>query len=248
MTAPARPVPTTGVWGARRLPVRLLLTLLAAALVPPGLLFSTVLLDRVAGSERARYTARALGHAEPATNALDRELVGFRAASQALATSPALAEGNLVAFEAQARAVKGMIGQTLVLVAPDGRGLLDARLPFGVPLPRAGKPEPYRRALEGQRLVVSDLSVDAVARGPVLSVVVPVLRGAEAAYALAIVLTPDHLSGVPHDRGLPPLWVGGRSTGWAPSWRVAARRPLRGPTCHAGSARQRHGRTRYLDR
>ena len=192
---------------SRRLPVRLLLMSLAAALALPGLVFSAVLLGRFAGSERARYAAEAQADAKRAADALDRELAGLQAALQALATSPALAQGDLHAFHEQARAVAASMGQNFVLSDPQGQQLVNTRRPFGAVLPRYADPESYRRTLETRRPTVSNLFTGSVVRQHIVTVNIPVSNGGEVAYVLTLSTSPELFSDVLQAHRLPGAWV-----------------------------------------
>lgn len=205
-------------WGSRRLPVQLLLTLLAAALVLPGLLFSAVLLGRFAAFERARHAAQAQSDATRAADALDRELAGLQAALQALATSPALAQGDLHAFHEQARAVAASMGQNFVLSDPRGQQIINTRRPFGAVLPRYADPESYRQTLETRRPTVSNLFTGSVARQHIVTVNIPVSSGGEVAYVLTLSVSPDLFSDVLQAQNLPARGWPPRSTHAASSW------------------------------
>src|SRR3954452_2278342 len=138
------------------LPIRAHLLALAAALLLPLVLAAAALLGRYAEAERDRYRQDALELARPDALALarqdalelarqlagdvDRELDGMVLALQVLATAPALAAGDLAAFDAQARAVLRYRGANVALRDRTGQQIISTRLPFGTPLP-VSKPE-----------------------------------------------------------------------------------------------------------
>jgi signal transduction histidine kinase len=65
---------------------------------------------------------------------VDRELATREILLQALATSPALARGDLVAFHEHARVIADERQSSIILTEADGRALLNTRLPPGSPL------------------------------------------------------------------------------------------------------------------
>ena len=190
----------------RRWPVGAVLALLVSALVLPGLLFSAVLLGRIAASERARLAAEAQAVTQRSVEALDRELTGQQATLRALASSPALAEGDLRTFYNQSREVVTAADCNVVLSDLTGQMLINTCLPFGAPLPRVGDAEPYARAAVERRPVVSNVFTGAVDGGATLAVALPVLRGPDVAYVLSVNLTPARLSNLLRSQGLPPDW------------------------------------------
>ena len=159
------------VAGARRWPVGAVLVLLVSALVLPGLVFSATLLGRLAASERAGLAAEAQAVTVRTAEALDRELTAQQATLRALASSPALAEGNLATFYNQARDVVDAADCNVVLSDLAGQMLLNTCLPFGAPLPRVGQPDLYARAAKERSLVVSNLFTGVVHGEPIQPIV-----------------------------------------------------------------------------
>ena len=195
------------VAGARRWPVGAVLVLLVSALVLPGLVFSATLLGRLAASERAGLAAEAQAVTLRTAEALDRELTGQQATLRALASSPALAEGDLQTFYNQARDVVDAAECNVMLSDLSGQMLLNTCLPFGAPLPRVGQPDLYARAAKERSLVVSNLFTGVVHGEPTLAVALPVLRGPDVAYVLSMNLTPARLSRILVSQGLPSDWA-----------------------------------------
>ena len=191
----------------RRWPVRVILIAIVFALVAPGLVFTGVLLSRYAASERAQSQAEAQSTAVRIADSLDREIGGLMAALRALATSPALARGDLAAFDVQARAVADGIGQNVVLIDASGQQQMNTRLPLGAPLPRSGATEAFERVLAQRTAIVSDLFMGAVAQQWVVSVLLPVVRDGRVVAVLAMSLQPAYLASILAQQGLPDRWV-----------------------------------------
>ena len=201
-----RSAPTHSEAAPRRWPVRLILIGVVFALVLPGIVFAGVLASRIAHVERARSEDAAIAAAAHVAEAVDRELANLAAALRALATSPALATGDLDTFAAQARAV-ATDTQALVLTTVDGRQLLNTRRATSDGLPRMADMVTLRSAVETRRTLASNMFMGAVTG--VYSVVVmhPVVHEGRVAYVLAMNLDPLFLSTLVQSQGLQPGWI-----------------------------------------
>ena len=186
--------------------MRVILIGVVFALVLPGLVFAGVLVERIARVERARSEEAATAAALRAAEALDRELANLTAALRALATSPALLSGDLVAFSVQARTLAASLGQNFVLSEPSGRQLVNTRLPDGARLPDMAAGAALRRAVDTRTTVASNLFIGASNNSLSVVVMHPVVAGDQVAYVLAISLQPLYLSGIMTAQGLPPGW------------------------------------------
>jgi diguanylate cyclase (GGDEF)-like protein/PAS domain S-box-containing protein len=183
--------------GRRELSTQAHLLALAAAILLPLVLAVGLLLGRYAEVERARYRQDALELARQLAADVDRELDGMTLALRILATSPALAAGDLAAFHAQARAALRYRGANVVLRDRAGQQLVNTRLPWGTPLPVTAAAEVKAAdaaALATGEPYVSDLFVGTVSQQRLLLVDVPVRRDGAAARALSMTLTPARLS------------------------------------------------------
>ncbi len=191
----------------RRWPVRLILVGIVFVLVLPGLLFSSVLLARFAASEREQSRAEALAAATRTADALDRELGALVIALRVLSNSIALRNGDLAAFDEQARTVASTIGQNVVLTDIAGQQLVNTRRPFGSALPVSNSNEGHRRLVETHTVAVTDLFEDAIAQRPLVALLVPVLRGDALALVLSVSLEPAFVSTLLENQSLPAGWV-----------------------------------------
>ncbi|GGG28338.1 hypothetical protein GCM10010964_15310 [Caldovatus sediminis] len=145
---------------------------------------------RVAFEERLSGTARALAAAA------DAEIGAVITAAATLAASPLLdTEQGLSAFDVQARPVGAAFGTWVVVVrTADMRQIVNTRLPPGAPLPDAFSPAAVAETMGGHDAVVRDLATVPFRTEPVVAVLAPVLRGAEApAKVVAIPLDPARL-------------------------------------------------------
>ena len=180
----------------RGLPAQAHVVALAAAVLLPLALAAAALLWRAAEAERDRSRQDALGLARRLAADVDRELDGVVLTLQALATSPALQAGDLVAFAAQARAVPGFRGGEVVLSDRAGRPLVSAGAPEA-PLPASTPAELGEAAaavFASGAPLVSDLPAETASGRFLLLVEVPARRDGAVAFALGVTLPPARLS------------------------------------------------------
>lgn len=186
------------------------LVALAASILLPLVLAAAGLLWWYAHTERDRYQQDALVLARELARGVDREIDGIILALQALATSPALADGDLATFDAQARELLRFRGRDISLRDRTGQQLVNTRVPWGTPLPRTKAPQVIEadgRVFADARAYVSDLYIGTVAGQPLLLVNVPVKQRDKPVQALNMTLTPAGLSEMLR-RALPsPDWV-----------------------------------------
>jgi PAS domain S-box-containing protein len=140
---------------------------------------------------------------------LDRELAGFGGTLNALATSPALEDGNLRRFHDQAVRV-APAGGAIVLRDRSARQLVNTLFPFGTPLPATSAPEVLAAddcVFRTREPCVSDLYVGTTDRQHYVLLNAPVLRDGEVAYALNVGVRAQHLASLLADQRVPPGWA-----------------------------------------
>jgi hypothetical protein len=95
--------------------------------------------------------------------AIDSELHGHIRALDALAAAPALARGDLPAFQDGARRVlhSQPDWRNVLLFRPDATQLVNLRVPYGGPLPPTIEVDTVRRAVATRKAAIGDVS-----RGP----------------------------------------------------------------------------------
>jgi signal transduction histidine kinase len=167
----------------RPLSRHLVLVLVGALL--PVVVFAVAVTLRLSAQERAAVERRVAQSARVLALDVEREMSGTIRTLSALAGSESLELGHLASFHAEARraAATQPSWLTVLLLDPDGRQLVNTRVPWGESLPAAHEPESLRRVVETRAPVVGDL-----ARGPkgnwAFPVRVPVLRDGEVRYVL----------------------------------------------------------------
>ncbi|WP_420475525.1 ATP-binding protein [Noviherbaspirillum sp. ST9] len=154
--------------------IRTYLTLTAAAVLVPVILFAAVALNMLLNAER-KAALRAVHETARATAlSVDRELAAAEARLRALATSQHLTRQNLDSFYWQARNTLGSEEGWIVLFDRSGQQLVNTRTAFGDPLPRRSRPEIGIETMRNGSVYVSNLLHGNVVNRPVISVEVPV--------------------------------------------------------------------------
>ena len=139
---------------------------------------------------------------------LDRELAGFGGILHALATSPALQDGDLRRFHEQAARVVPA-GGAIVLRDRSGQQLINTLFPFGTPLPVSTAPavlEADACVLRTRANCVSDLYTGTTDRQPYVLLDAPVFREGEVVFALNIAVRARHMASLLEAHRLPPGW------------------------------------------
>ncbi len=171
----------------RRLSTQTYLFGLVAAVLIPLLAFAAFLLTRYAEAERARFEREAVQIARQVALVVDAELAGLAALLKGLATSSALATGDLAVFHAEAtRLVEGR-DEVVVLRDLGSRQLLNTQRPFGAALPAAIELSPAEQAaFAAGRPVVSEVYASPLSGEPRIAVAIPIVVNAAPTYILAI--------------------------------------------------------------
>ena len=192
----------------RSVPVLLLVLSLAAVLTLPPMILAGVVAFRWVESEQARLRNRTLDDAGDAVAQIDRYLAAKIAVLQTLASSPAFDNDNFARLHRQARELLDLHGSNIVLRRLDGQQLLNTRVAWGTPLPKVGNLEADRIVVATGKPYVSDLYHGVMARGPLIRVIVPVLRSGTVVYTLTASLSPGSLASLIENAGLDPSFVG----------------------------------------
>jgi two-component sensor histidine kinase len=178
----------------------LILTLPLAAL-------ATFLIFEIGRAIRAETEQRMTQAAAGIAADIDRDLRRRITILQTLAASATLAEGDLAAFHTQAQIVAKDASAGIFLVDPSLRQLLSTNVPFGTSLPDYGAPEAALRTIETKAPQVSNFFIGRIIQRPVFDLDIPVVRGEEVAYVLAMGLEPTLLDEILRGQQLPSEWI-----------------------------------------
>jgi len=193
----------------RTLGIQARLVILVLATVLPLVGLASFAMIRTVDAERARIERDAQERVAGLLADVDRQITSIQAELQVLAVSPSLQEGDFAGFDRQMREALKIQGTSIVLHDTKAQQLLSTNRPFGQPLPRATNSEMHDRVVETGRPQISDLIIGAVLRRPILTVGVPIFRGGEVTYVLAMGLGPEILSALLNEQNLPPGWNAG---------------------------------------
>ncbi|WP_171946520.1 sensor histidine kinase [Hyphomicrobium sp. CS1GBMeth3] len=185
-------------------PVSFLLALSIIALAIPLLALLGMEAARLTSSERNRLFNEARLNAERIAADLDQTMNGYIAILESLATTPALAEGDLATVYRQAEAALRPRGLYAFLRDSNGQMLFNTRLPYGAALPTTTGFD--GQVISGNRAVISDVVIGEVAKRPVMAVSVPVYQGGDLRFVLSLSLEPSLMKELLDRQKMPPEW------------------------------------------
>ena len=118
------------------------LAALVLAVLVPLVVFAAIVVVMFGRQQRADAERGAVQTARALMNAVDEALGSTVTTLDALATARSLARGELKDFHAEARLVLATQPdwKDIILLASDGRQLLNTARPWGAPLPSASEP------------------------------------------------------------------------------------------------------------
>jgi two-component sensor histidine kinase len=187
--------------------VRRRLLLMALSLVVPAVIFMTLLARAEFGESRARYERQLIATTRALVLATDRQIGQGQSILQTLAVSPALASGDIPAFERQARAaVQGSDGW--ILLIDNERMLVNTLRPPGASLPRAGLPDYRWRTIRAGRTSVSNMVLPPKPGlyPPLVSIDMPVIVDGKL-YDLAYQQSPKAFASIFANQNIPHSWT-----------------------------------------
>ncbi|MDG2523481.1 HWE histidine kinase domain-containing protein [Caulobacter segnis] len=179
---------------------------MAVSLIAPALVFMGLLVQTEYDNSRRRFEEQLVAMTRALAVATDRQIAQGTATLQALAVSPALAEGDFPAFARQARAATAQRDGWIVLM-DEQRQVVNTHAPPGTPLPMVGIPERGLPALQSGRTLVSNLYIGPVADRPIIVIALPV-RVKGKLYALGYVQEPRAFQSIFNAQKLPASWTG----------------------------------------
>lgn len=193
----------------RTTPIRVRLLRLALAASLPVVLFAAFMVAQVAADQRERETEDMIQHAAALSAAVEQALYGATRELSVLAVNRDLVDENLVAAyeEAVTFAAHSSIGDSISLLAPDGRLLFNTRYPLGAKLPACGDEGGLAETLSTHRPRVSKLFMRDIDHKPAVTVDVPVLRDNRVVYIIHLVVNPQRLAAVLRAQHLHERWT-----------------------------------------
>jgi signal transduction histidine kinase len=191
-----------------RLRIRSYLTALVLSCLVPVCLSSAYLVHYSYQNRIALFEQNLLATAKILSVALDRELAISQSSLEALATSPALASGDMATFHAQARSVlKDFQDSDIILADATGQQIVNSYKPFGSDLPKRSPRKTVLSIFETGRPSISNVFKGAVTGRYLIGVDVPVFQDGKVRYDLAMTRPADHLSTLFSPHELPREWL-----------------------------------------
>lgn len=199
-----------GGWPSEPWTLRSHLLAYGAAITLPALLFCGLLLFRAAVLERRQIERDTVDVVRGVAADIDSDLSAMTTTLRALATSPALARGDLAMFERQMRAAIEPGSFDLILADTNGQQLVNTRAPMGEPLPKLASQD-WRNATREGKVSISNMAIGAVARQYILSITIPVVQDGEPRYALMAAFLPTRVHDILQRQSLKREWTIGVS-------------------------------------
>jgi signal transduction histidine kinase/ActR/RegA family two-component response regulator len=186
------------------------LVALVVVVLLPMIGFSAVAIVILGRYHRAGAERSAVELSRALMNAVDEGLRGTITTLQALATSRSLETDDLRTFDGEARRALATQSDWLdvILLAPDGRQLINTARPWGTPLPGAAEPASVEMVVSSHRPVVGSIALGRVDGGHAIPVRVPVLRNDRVVYVLTAAMKPEAIVTVLARQNMPTEWVG----------------------------------------
>ena len=189
--------------------IRAYLALMAAAILIPVIVFSTVSLNMLLKSERDAALKGVRETARISQVSVDRELTNSASAVRMLANSPYLASGDLAGFYQQAQYADRSGTTWTVLIDDRGQQLLSTAVPFGTPLPAVESMERIRNVLKAGTPQISNLIRGVATQALQVAVDVPVTAPDGTRYVISQGFKVEHFNAVLKQVGTPPGWLAG---------------------------------------
>ncbi|MGZ5201384.1 MAG: cache domain-containing protein, partial [Telluria sp.] len=172
----------------------------------PLVLLSYLTLSSNAEHQKAEQIAAAQRSMQALITAVDSELQVSQAALEVLAASPRLKAGDLAGFHAEANEAMRQrpTWANVVLTTADAHQLVNARLPFGAPLPSRAAPAIVEQVARTGVAAIGDVAWSPVLNKPVVAMLVPVrARGAQPPRVLVAPIWPASILDLVAHQALP---------------------------------------------
>ncbi|HEV2559639.1 MAG TPA: PAS domain S-box protein [Microvirga sp.] len=161
---------------------------LILALAVPLILYAATITVRFAVFEQAHIERHGHEANRVILAALEREIVSEIAALNALATSSTTWAEDLSEFYMQALSLAKLQGSSIVLQDPQGRHLVNTRVPWGSILPKVSHLDTVKEVLRTRRPFVSGLQASAITGEPVILIAIPAMEGDDVGRVLTSVV------------------------------------------------------------
>lgn len=173
---------------------------LPAILIAAAGFYSGYRAERQATDLRLQEVTRAL------SLSLDREIEKSEMALRVLSLSPHIVNGDFAAFYRQAKEAGLAEPSWVALIEPNGRVVLNTRLPYGEPVPDSARLEALKRVQETRRAQLSDLYIGPASGQPLVTLDVPVIIDDKVAYILSLAIGSEAFQKLIADQRIAETW------------------------------------------
>ncbi|MTV53680.1 hybrid sensor histidine kinase/response regulator [Pseudoduganella buxea] len=188
--------------------IRSRLLLLILSILLPAFVIASCAVWYVYKEQRAAEVAGMSEAVHALALLADRELLAKEAMLRALATSPAMQQGDFRAFHGHARSLAPPADSTIVITDLAGRQLLNTRQPYGSTPPVGKSNLVARRAAAGpDATVVSDLFFSPVGKRHDVALQIPAPVAGQPRYYLSMGMAVERLAPLLAQQGVPPTWL-----------------------------------------
>ncbi len=189
--------------------IRAYLALMAAAILIPVIVFSTISLNMLLRAEREAALKGVRETARTILVSIDRELTNTHSTVRMLSTSQYLADGDFKAFYQQAQFADKVGATWTALLDDNGQQLLNTFTPYGTALPPPAAKERVTKVLESGKPQISNLIRGVVSQSLLVVVDVPVTLANGKRYVIAQGFRVEHFGDVLKQASTPAGWVVG---------------------------------------
>lgn len=194
-------------WLPREISIRAALLVIATIITLPQMVYSVVLLQRYAASERARAEIELVASAKGAARSIDEKFASAETELKILASSPLLSAGGLEVYEQLLRQVSAETGRSFTLTDRAGRIVISTRGAAGGSMPALDDPSRYEVLFRGERRFISDVITGALTGELAAAIGVPIMRNGEVLWVLSRRLYYNDFTDVLANPGVPTDWV-----------------------------------------
>ena len=187
------------------------MALLLAAACIPVLLFAAWIAYKAADSQRTAALVHAQDTVERVGERITAEMTNQVQVAEALALSPLLDMADLPSFYREAQRLKAArpLWFTVELDDLQGMQVLNLLRPLGDPLGPTADRESFDEVVHSEKPVIGGIGpIGPVSGRHLLPIRIPIIRDKTLRYVLTIEMTPDAVSAILRNAGLPYGWIG----------------------------------------
>ncbi len=180
--------------------------ILAVAIVLPVAVFCGIALKMLQDAQHAFAVQRISESVSRTAQAIDADIYRAQSVLRVLASSHALATGDMATFYGEARHASANPGGWIILYDETGQQLINTRRPFGDSLPMRPDPEAVTRMLASGSGQVSDMRWGSVLKNHFVMAETPILAPNGKRYVIGQAFSPEFFAHTISGRDIPANW------------------------------------------